>query len=154
MANPLVKEISFQTMLKQLTVLPNKLDVVLLQAKIKLGTLYTKSYKESFEIKRFIGSGDPWPERKRNYIHPMMKETGSLQYSINWQPILGGIMVYTNEGKYNPPKNNRSRTYAAFHNDPTGTHGYNVQRKFIGDSKFIENQAVDILSNLLKKLDP
>ena len=63
-------------------------------------------------------------------------------------------MIYTDENKFraNGRRNAAFKSYAAFHNDPTGTWPPNIQRKFMGDSPLVELKAQLILYNLLKSI--
>ena len=150
----MVKEITLKEMAQHFAAIGNKFDVRLLQAKRKIGDLYVRRFRSAFDSHGIVGTGDKWPARKRNYKHPMMKETLALMNSISYELKPGaGLTVFTDERKF--PVGRRtsgSKSYAAFHNDPTGTHGRNVQRKFIGDSPYIEKEALQIIENIFKNL--
>lgn len=154
MSADISRKITLREMMDHFKVLPNRFDLLAMNAKIDIGNIYVTHYKKSFEIKRFIGSGDPWPERKRSYKHPMMQETGSLKNSISFELVPDyGVRIFTREDELNKNvKRGRKSSYAKFHNDPTGTWGRNVQRKFIGDSTLIEKQVLLRLNKLFKQL--
>lgn len=96
--------------------------------------------KKSFDLKKIPGTGRYWRNRKRDYPHPILNETGTLKESITYSLLEGsGLQIYTDETKF--PVGRRksgSKSYAAFHNAPDDTYPPNIQRQFIGDSPLIE----------------
>ena len=142
-----VMNISFSDMLNQWRTAPNKFSSNYFKTKVEIGEAYVRFYKQSFDQKKIPGTNRYWRNRKRNYNHPILNETGALKDSISYQLYEGGgLMIYTDENRF--PVGRRktgSKSYAAFHNEPDGTYPPNIQRQFIGDSPLIELKVQTML---------
>lgn len=147
-------DITFQDMLNQWKIAPSKFAANYYKTKIEIGETYVREFKRSFDLKQIPGTGRYWRNRKRDYPHPILNETGTLRESISYQLFEGnGLQIYTDESKF--PVGRRktgSKSYAAFHNAPDGTYPPNIQRQFIGDSPLIELKIQTMLYNLLKSI--
>lgn len=147
-------DITFEDMLNQWKTVPNKFAANYYKTKIEIGELYVREYKRSFDLKQIPGTGKYWRNRKREYVHPILNETGTLKNSISYQLFEGdGLQIYTDESKFPVGRRkNGSKSYAIFHNSPDGSYLPNIQRQFIGDSPLIELKAQNMLYNIFQNL--
>lgn len=150
----MIQDITFETMLNQWKAAPSRFAVNYYKTKIEIGETYVREYKRGFDIKHIPGTSKYWRNRKRNYPHPILHETGALKNSISYQLFDGGgIEIYTDESKFPVGRRKHgSKSYAAFHNSPDGTYPPNIQRQFIGDSPLIELKVQNMLYKLLQSI--
>lgn len=150
----MIQDITFEDMLNQWKLAPSKFAVNYYKTKIEIGETYVREYKRSFDLRQIPGTSKYWRNRKHEYSHPILQETGTLRNSISYQLFEGdGLQVYTDESMF--PVGRRksgSKSYAAFHNSPDGTYPPNIQRQFIGDSPLIELKVQNMLYKLLQSI--
>ena len=145
--------ITFEEMLNQWKVAPNKFASGLFKTKLEIGETYVREFKRSFDLQK-DPRGKFWRTRKRNYNHPILNETGALKNSISYQLYEGGgLMIYTDENSFPAGRRKHdSKSYAAFHNFQDGAYPPNIQRQFMGDSPLIELKVQNMLYKLLQSI--
>jgi hypothetical protein len=94
-----------------------------------------EEFAENFETESNKETGDSWKPVKREVPPPILVETGKMKdQTINGIPkIVGNTATLVID-----PIDDRGRTYAAYHQQPTDSginFGHNVEREFVGTSK-------------------
>lgn len=113
-------------------------------------------FQGSFDLHRFNTNNSlRWRERRRNYKHPILDETGTLKNSIVYKKLTNETMrVFTDPSKFFTAARHKGFCYAAIHNDPSGTHTYgrtgvpSVQRQFMGHSSVLDKKIKQLLANI------
>lgn len=113
-------------------------------------------FQESFDLHRFnTNNSMPWRARRRNYKHPILKETGTLQKSIKYKKMSESQMrVFTDPSAFGTSARHQGFCYAAVHNDPSGSHTYgrtgvkSVQRQFMGHSSILDKKIKQLIANI------
>ena len=94
-------DITFQDTLNQWKLAPSKFAANYYTTKIEIGETYVREFKKSFDLKKIPGTGRYWRNRKRDYPHPILNETGTLKESITYSLLEGsGLQIYTDETKF------------------------------------------------------
>ena len=94
-------DITFQDTLNQWKLAPSKFAANYYKTKIEIGETYVREFKKSFDLKKIPGTGRYWRNRKRDYPHPILNETGTLKESITYSLLEGsGLQIYTDETKF------------------------------------------------------
>jgi hypothetical protein len=125
------------------------------------GQTAVEMFQRSFDIGRFNDYNTlPWRARTRSYSHPILHETGSMKKSIKWKQLHNKrTRVYTDRAEYvNSNRNKKGICYADIHNAPDGTYfnsrtgTASVQRQFMGNSQYIEDELEFLTSIIFAKL--
>lgn len=146
-------KIDFRRMVNNLTMMGNAFDSSVTDIRLKVSQAYVRHFKMSFKNHGVVGTSDEWAPRKRIYRdsngvpYPnIMVRTGKLRDSITAElDAFGMINIRT-----------RECNYAVYHNDPMNSPstingelsgwGYNVHRRFMGNSASFEKIILDYIN--------
>lgn len=162
MANAVIPQgrvISPKQMVQQWANLPHKFQLEVWNFEMRVARAAVKIFRQSFEMRRLNTEGSAmWPERKRNYKHPILHETGTLRNSIQWRELAGekgeghtyqgytfnGVQIYTDHTRFGTARRHKGFCYAAVHNGPdkfrTGAAAGIARRQFMGHSTEIDEK--------------
>lgn len=164
------KILSPKQVVRQWANVPHKFEVELWNFEARVARAAVKIFKQSFEMRRLNTDGSAlWPERKRNYSHPILHETGTLQNSIRWRELSGmkgghsyngytfnGIQIYTDPTRFGKAKRHKGFCYAAVHNGPdrfrSGAASGIARRQFIGHSTALDDKIREYSMKLFAML--
>lgn len=126
--------------------LTSMFEVELFRAKQEMGHQAVNHFKRSFDREGFIGGGDKWAPRVDTRKHPLLNKTGVMKNSLFFTVSnAGGMVVIQTNSPYAHYHNNSTRTS---HSQGMGNYRYNIQRQFVGDSKWLEKWTQDRLQKV------
>ncbi|MBO6255713.1 MAG: hypothetical protein J6O49_19050 [Bacteroidaceae bacterium] len=141
-----------EQMIAQWRPLRHKFQLNVWNFQVEVAKAAVEVFQMSFELHRFnTNNSMPWRERRKNYKHPILKETGTLKNSIRYKKLTKSSMrVFTAPSQFGTAARHKGFCYAAVHNDPSGSHTYghtgvrSIQRQFMGYSSILDKKVREL----------